>query len=112
MPASVLARDISTRCGWSRGAPGMALPAAGCRVWDAKNEGTRNREARDWLLRTVEINGVGQIVKEALPPMQGATNFASMSALGYLHGMACEVAATAGLSLKASRIGVGSTAKF
>lgn len=89
-----LALDLSLSTGWAVYGPGMDRPEYGLAVWDAKRVGTRNREAREWVRQRIIHAEAEVVVKEALPPMQGATNFAAMGTLAYLHGMVEEVCAT------------------
>lgn len=79
----------------------MDRPASGVVVFEPSGKpGTRFREARQWLVRAVQSNGIEVVVKEgAAGPMMGKTNAATLEFLTYLHGMTAEVCSTLDVGL-------------
>jgi hypothetical protein len=79
----------------------MDRPVSGVAVFEPSGKpGTRFREARQWLVRAIQSNGVEVVVKEgAAGPMMGKTNAATLEFLTYLHGMTLEVASTLGVDV-------------
>ena len=79
----------------------MERPVSGVAVFEPSGKpGTRFREARQWLVRAIQSNGVEIVVKEgSAGPMMGNTNAAALEFLAYLHGMTAEVCSTLGVDL-------------
>jgi hypothetical protein len=97
----MLTLDLSSKTGWARWQDGMDAPASGVRVFEVAGKvGTRYREARQWMQRTIQSAGVEVVVKEgSAGPMLGTTNASATEFLAYMHGMVAEVCSTLDVDL-------------